>query len=99
VERFGRQFLAWRGVPMFPSDKIPINPDRTSAILFFRFGEADQGVVGLHHTGLADEVEPGLSVRNMGINDKGISEFLVSTYLSAAVLVPETLKVLENVEV
>lgn len=99
VERFGRQFQGWRGIPMFPCDKIPIKSDHTSSILFFRFGEESQGVVGLHHTGLADEIEPGLSVRHMGVNDKGISEFLVSTYLSAAVLVPETLKVLENVKV
>ncbi|MFY0535190.1 hypothetical protein [Nannocystis pusilla] len=99
MERFGRQFVAWRGIPMFPCEKIPINRDHTTSILFFRFGEADQGVVGLHQAGLADEIEPGLSVRRMGIDDKGISKFLVSTYLSAAVLVPETLKVLENVVV
>lgn len=99
VERFGRQIMTFRDVPMYPCDKIPINHDQTSAMLFFRFGENDQGVVGLHHTGLADEVEPGLSVRSMGINDKGIANFLVSTYLSAATLVPESLKVLENVTV
>lgn len=99
TERFGRTFQAFRGVPIFPCDKIPITPERTSSIFFFRFGENDQGVVGLHHVGLPDEVEPGISVRPMGITDKGIMEYQVSTYLSAAILVPQTLKVLENVQV
>lgn len=99
AERFGQEFQAFRGVPIFPCDKIPITPERTSSIFFFRFGEHDQGVVGLHHLGLPDEVEPGISVRPMGITDKGIMEYQVSTYLSAAMLIPQTLKVLENVQV
>jgi hypothetical protein len=56
-------------------------------------------VVGLHQTGIPDEVEPGLSVRFMGINDKAVISSLVSTYYSAAVLVPDALGILENVEV
>ncbi len=99
IERFGREFDAFRGVPIFPCDKIPITPERTSSIFFFRFGEHDQGVVGLHHVGLPDEVEPGISVRPMGITDRGIMEYQVSTYVSAAMLIPQTLKVLENVQI
>lgn len=99
LERNGVQVQSWRGVPMFPCDKIPIHPDRTSYMLFLRFGEEDQGVVGLRKTGLPDEVEPGLSVRRMDINEKAISSYLVSTYFSVAVLVPEALKILENIEV
>jgi hypothetical protein len=38
-------------------------------------------------------------VRFMGINEKAIIQYLVSTYFSAAVLVPDALGVLENVEV
>jgi encapsulin shell SprI-like protein len=34
----------------------------------------------------------------MGISEKAISSYLVSTYYSVAVLVPDALGVLENVE-
>jgi hypothetical protein len=86
-------------VPLFPCDKIPISPSGTSAIFCLRTGEADEGVVGLRRTGLPDEVRPGLSVRAMGVDSKAIMSYLVSTYYSAAVLVPDALGVLENVEV
>ncbi|POM27594.1 Major membrane protein I [Actinomadura rubteroloni] len=95
----GRVVQAWRGVPIFPSDKIPISPGGTSSILVLRTGEEDQGVVGLHRTGIPDEVEPGLSVRFMGVDDRAILSYLVSAYYSAAVLVPDALGVLENVEI
>jgi hypothetical protein len=98
VEVHGSRFLAWRGVPILPSDKIPISEDRTSSILVFRTGADDQGVIGLHHPAVPDEVEPSLSVRRMDINEKAITSYLVSTYFSAAVLVPDALGVLENIE-
>ncbi|WP_026416029.1 family 2B encapsulin nanocompartment shell protein [Actinomadura oligospora] len=99
VERFGRQVMAWRGVPIFPCDKIRISDRGTSAVLAMRIGEDDQGVVGLHQTGLADELQPGLSARFTGIDDRAVLSYLVSAYFSAAVLVPDALGVLENVEV
>ena len=71
----------------------------TTSILALRIGEAEQGVVGLHQTGLPDEYQPSLSVRFMGIDDKAITSYLVSAYYSAAVLVPDALGVLENVEI
>jgi hypothetical protein len=55
-------------------------------------------VVGLRQTGLPDEYEPGLSVRFKGIDEKGLVSYLVSTYHSAAVLVPNALGILEDVE-
>ena len=64
-----------------------------------RTGEDNQGVIGLNQTGLPDEYEPGLNVRFMGIDEKAIISYLVSTYFSAAVLVPDALGVLENVNV
>jgi hypothetical protein len=64
-----------------------------------RVGEAGQGVIGLHRTGLPDEYQPGLSVRFMGISDKAIISYLVTTYYSAAVLVPDALGILESVEI
>lgn len=99
VELMGHSVPAWRGVPLLPCNKIPINGGHTSSILVLRTGEDNQGVVGLHQTGLPDEVEPGLNVRFMGINDKAVISYLVSAYFSAAVLVPDALGVLENVEV
>lgn len=99
AELMGRNVAAWRGVPILPCTKIPITPHGTTSILAFRTGEDDQGVIGLHQTGLPDEREPGLNVRRMDVDEKGIAEYLVSTYYSAAVLVPDALGILENVEI
>jgi hypothetical protein len=90
---------AWRGVPIFPCNKIPITAHRTSSIIAMRTGIEDEGVIGLHQTGIPDEVEPGCNVRFMGIDDKAIMSYLVSAYYSVAVLVPDALGVLENVEI
>jgi CRP-like cAMP-binding protein len=99
VELHGNQVPAWRGVPILPCNKIPITKERTSSIFVLRTGEDDQGVIGLHQTGIPDELEPSLSVRFMGINEKSIISYLVTAYYSAAVLVPDALGVLENVEI
>ncbi|GAB3646631.1 family 2B encapsulin nanocompartment shell protein [Glycomyces tarimensis] len=98
VEFHGHHIPAWRGVPILPCNKIPISSSRTTSILCMRTGEDEQGVVGLHQTGLPDEYEPGLSVRFMGIDEKAVMSYLVSAYFSAAVLVPDALGILENVE-
>ncbi|MEF3114972.1 family 2B encapsulin nanocompartment shell protein [Streptomyces chrestomyceticus] len=95
----GHPIPAWRGVPILPCGKIPISEHQTSSIIAMRTGENDQGVVGLYQTGLPDEIEPGLNVRFMGIDEKAIISYLVSTYYSAAVLVPDAIGILENVEV
>ncbi len=99
VDVAGSMVPAWRGVPIFPCNKIPVTASRTSSIIAMRTGEEDQGVVGLHQVGIPDEFEPGLNVRFMGINEKAIISYLVSAYFSAAVLVPDALGVLENVEI
>ena len=99
VEVDGSKVLAWRGVPLLPCDKIPITKENTTSILVLRTGAQDQGVVGLHHTGIPDEVEPSLSVRRMDINNQAVSSYLVSAYFSAAVLIPDALGVLENVQI
>ncbi|MFI0777122.1 family 2B encapsulin nanocompartment shell protein [Streptomyces sp. NPDC021212] len=95
----GHQVPAWRGIPILPCNKIPVSSAGTSSILAMRTGEEDQGVVGLHQTGIPDEIEPGLNARFMGIDEKAIISYLVSTYYSAAVLVPDALGVLEDVEI
>jgi len=95
----GHAVPAWRGVPIFPCNKIPVSRSGVSSILALRTGEENQGVVGLHRTGIPDEYQPSLSVRFMGINDQAIISYLVSAYYSAAVLVPDALGILENVEI
>ncbi|GGX56223.1 nucleotide-binding protein [Streptomyces minutiscleroticus] len=99
VDINGNRIPTWRGVPIFPCSKIPVSDARTTSIICMRTGEADQGVIGLHQTGIPDEIEPSLSVRFMGISEQAIMSYLVTTYYSAAVLVPDALGVLENVEI
>ncbi|MFB7371476.1 family 2B encapsulin nanocompartment shell protein [Streptomyces sp. NPDC056222] len=99
VDLDGQQVLAWRGVPILPCNKIPISRENTSSILAMRTGEDNQGVIGLRQTGLPEEYEPGLSVRFMGIDERSIISYLVTTYYSAAILVPNALGVLENVQI
>ncbi|RNG34702.1 family 2B encapsulin nanocompartment shell protein [Streptomyces botrytidirepellens] len=99
VDLGGQQVPAWRGVPILPCNKIPITKENTSSVLVMRTGEDNQGVVGLRQTGLPEEYEPGLSVRFMGIDEKAIISYLVSAYYSAAILVPDALGVLENVQI
>ncbi|MFJ5923483.1 family 2B encapsulin nanocompartment shell protein [Kitasatospora sp. NPDC092948] len=98
AEVHGHRVPAWRGVPLLPCNKIPVRGGSTS-ILAMRTGEHNQGVVGLTQVGIPDEVEPGLNVRFMGIDEKAVVNYLVSAYYSAAILVPDALGVLENVEV
>ncbi|MEU3860885.1 family 2B encapsulin nanocompartment shell protein [Streptomyces sp. NPDC028722] len=95
----GNRIPTWRGVPIYPCNKIPVSEARTTSILAMRTGEADQGVIGLRQSGIPDEIEPSLSVRFMGINEQAIIKYLVTAYYSAAVLVPDALGVLENVEI
>ncbi|WP_327085108.1 family 2B encapsulin nanocompartment shell protein [Nonomuraea sp. NBC_01738] len=99
TEFHGHAVTAWRGVPILPCDKIPVTDRGLTSILAMRTGEEAQGVIGLRHTGLTDEYEPGLSVRFMGVSEKAVTSYLVTTYQSAAVLVPDALGVLESVEV
>jgi hypothetical protein len=103
---FGTPIITWRGVPLIPSDKLEIksrfNSNQwlgTTNILLVRVGEADQGVVGLHQTGIPGEILPSLSARFMGTDTLGVSNYLLSLYFSLAVLTDDALGVLENVEV
>jgi CRP-like cAMP-binding protein len=99
VDVGGHKIPAWRDIPIFPCNKIPVSENYASSVLLIRAGEHNQGVVGLHQTGIPDEYQPGLSIRFMGINEKAVISYLVSAYYSAAVLVPDALAVLEDVEV
>ncbi len=96
---FGSPFLTWRGLPLIPSDKLAVGKDNKTSILLMRVGEKKRGVIGLFQPGIPGEVAPSLSVRHMGINQKGASQYLVSLYCSAAVLTEDALGVLEKVDV
>jgi hypothetical protein len=103
VSLFGSPFITWRGIPIIPSDKLRVSDGNaghgTTNILLLRTGEKKRGVVGLFQPGLPGEVSPSLSIRFMGINQRGAAAYLVSLYCSAAVLTDDALGVLENVEV
>ncbi|MBP5971279.1 cyclic nucleotide-binding domain-containing protein [Brasilonema sp. CT11] len=90
---------SWRGIPIYPCNKIPVTKERTSSIMLMRVGAANQGVIGLHKTGIPDEYQPSLSVRFMNINEKAVISYLVSAYYSTAILVPDALGILEDVEI
>ena len=105
---FGSPFLTWRGVPIVPCDKLLVGGKARAAsragttnILLLRVGEREQGVVGLHTSGLPGEPEglPGLSVRLMGVNRRAVASYLLTLYFSAAVLIEDAIAVLEGVEV
>lgn len=98
VSLFGSQFITWRGVPLIPSNKVPV-ADGKSKILLLRVGDRRQGVVGLYQPGLPGEQSPGLSVRFMGINNQAIASYLISLYCSLAVLTPDAIAVLDDVEI
>ncbi|RVX45542.1 CRP-like cAMP-binding protein [Nonomuraea polychroma] len=95
----GHEIPAWRGIPIFPCGKIPISGHQTTSIVAMRTGEDDQGVVGLYQTGIPEEYEPGLNVRFMGINPQAVMSYLVSAYYSVAILVPDAIGILENVDI
>ncbi len=98
VTMFGSPFITWRGLPLIPCDKLKVEHGKTN-VLLLRTGEKKRGVVGLFQPGLPGEIQPSLSVRMMGINQRGAAMYLVSLYCSAAVLTEDALGVLENVEV
>ena len=98
VNLLGGQFITWRGIPIIPSDKVPVENSKTK-ILLLRTGEERQGVVGLFQPGLVGEQSPGLSVRFTGIDRSAIASYLVTLYNSLAVLTDDALAVLDDVAV
>ncbi|CAM5717224.1 family 2B encapsulin nanocompartment shell protein [Streptomyces canus] len=95
----GHEIPAWRGVPIFPCNKIPVSPQHTSSIIALRTGEGDQGAIGLYQTGIPEEYQPGLNVRFMGIDTNSIIRYLVTAYYSMAILVPDAVGILENAQI
>lgn len=107
-EHFGSPFLSWRGIPLLPSDKIPIVGDSDSneksgsgrsSILLVRTGESRQGAIGLYQKDLPGEYSEGVSVRFMGIDNQGVGNYLLFLYCSCVMLTDDAVAVLEDVEV
>jgi hypothetical protein len=98
VNLFGTPFVTWRGLPLIPSDKLPIKANKTD-ILLLRTGERKRGCVGLFQPGIPGEVSPSLSVRLMGINQNGAASYMLALYCSVAVLTHDALGVLEGVAI
>jgi hypothetical protein len=98
VTLFGSQFLTWRGLPIFPTNKIGVDGGKTS-ILLMRVGEHKQGVIGLYQPGLPGEQGMGLSVRFMGVSRKAIASYLISLYCSLVVMTDDAIAVLDNVDI
>jgi hypothetical protein len=106
VSLFGSSFLSWRGIPILPTNKLYIDgktePGGQSGktnIMLIRTGEEKQGVIGLYQSGLPGEHSKGLSVRFMGIDNRGIGSYLLLLYSSACILSRDAVAVLENVEI
>jgi CRP-like cAMP-binding protein len=98
----GYPFLTWRGLPLVPTDKLEQRFSRrgrlVSDILLMRVGEAEQGVVGLHHTGLKYERVPSVNVIWNGVDAQGVARYLVTAYYGVAALTGDAVGVLEDVE-
>src|SRR5882672_5970650 len=95
---FGTPVVTWRGLPLVPCNKLHVSGNKTD-ILLMRTGDKKRGVVGLFQPGVPGEVSPSLSIRFMGINQRGAAQYLLAVYCSVAVLTEDALGVLEGVEV
>ncbi len=103
---YGTPVILWRGVPIIPTDKLEIKGQYltnrgvgTTEIILVRVGEQEQGVVGLHQTGIPGEIAPSLSARLMGLDKFGVASYLLTKYFSLAALTDDAIAVLDNVEV
>ncbi len=102
MNMFGSPFLTWRGVPLVPVDKLPVDFSGgapTSPVLLMRVGQDRQGVVGLHQSDIGDTDTPSLSIRFNGVDTRGIANYLLSLYFSIAVLTDDAVGMLENAEI
>src|ERR1700678_261896 len=98
VSMFGTPMLTWRGLPLVPCVKLHVSGKKTD-ILLMRTGQKQRGVIGLFQPGLPGEVSPSLTIRFMGINQKGAAQYLMALYCSAAVMTEDAIGVLEGIEV
>jgi hypothetical protein len=95
VEMLGSPFQTWRGIPIITSDKVLIDAKGNTSMLLLRVGVENQGVVGLHHAGVRNEVVPSISMRLSGIDNKSIATYILSLYHSIAVHTEDALGLLK----
>lgn len=103
---FGGKFLTWRGVPIVPCNKLAVDGEYNPAIgggktniLLVRTGEDKRGAIGLYQANVPNDQARGLSLRFRGINDNGVSSYLLNLYCAAAILSDDAVAVLEDVDV
>ena len=99
VTLFGSPFITWRGLPLVPSDKVPLTDGRQVEDPAAAHGREEAGRGRPVPAGRPGRGSPSLSVRFMGINQRAIASYLISLYCSLAVLTEDALGVLEDVEV
>ncbi len=103
IRMFGSNLITWRGIPLVPCDKMPItkrpNGLAVTNMLAVRLGMDKQGVVGLNKAEISYAGIPSLSVRAMNTDDMSVINYLVTRYYNVAVLVPDALAMLTNIEV
>ncbi|MBR0598346.1 family 2A encapsulin nanocompartment shell protein [Sinanaerobacter chloroacetimidivorans] len=106
IQIHGSSVLTWRGIPILPTNKLLVDGEQnpkgqtgSTNILLIRTGEEKQGVIGLYQANLPGEQSEGLSVRFMGIDNRGIGMYLLMLYSSACILSSDAAAVLENVEI
>lgn len=73
-----------------------------SDVILLRTGLDNQGVVGLHKLDVYSDIVvsngiKSLAIKEMGINQHSIENYLLTKYFSVAILVPDALAVLKNV--
>jgi len=94
VEMLGSPFQTWRGIPIVPSNKVKIDAKGNTSMMLLRVGAENQGIVGLQHAGVKNEVMPGISMRLTGIDNKNVATYMLSLYHSLAIHTEESLGVL-----
>ncbi|QIS03387.1 hypothetical protein F5X71_14600 [Nocardia brasiliensis] len=94
-----RLITAWAGVPLFPCEHIPVTDRQSSSIVALRTGVDNEGVVGLHQTGVPDEHSAGISVRFTGVDEHAVARYLVTGNYGIAILVADATAMLEHVDV
>ena len=102
----GGRFMLWRGVPILPTDKllvdgerIPKTPGGQTSMLLVRTGEHKRGAIGLYQGGVPNDQARGMSLRFRGINDHGVTSYLLNLYCAAAILADDAVAALDGVEV
>ena len=92
-----RMVPAWRGVPILPCPVIPISEHNTSSVSCCAPGRRTRAWSGCTRPVSPTSTSPASTCGSWVSTEKAVTSYLVSTYFSAAVLVPDAIGML-NVE-